>query len=411
MCQSRRAIFLGLLLPLSFTACSHSTHYVTTNGQLFGPFVFGDTVDIILETSSQPSHWPDEPSSDTNVRGYLLTASLSKTDGAGPTRFVVGLIYELDGPVSSIANSAGATYSQQDRSFLESKPFLALHSAGELIKSNMVDKRKNWHDWQLQVANQQASWKDLGERARLPLLGWPNPNYFESMSRRYAVQKESDGKVEVFDLFTSAKVYDPWLEKVAKNYLSQEDLGNGKIFLLDDLNYLVVFLSIGNTVRENGADKVLEEFTIDGETMRRENHFLVYQRPAEKPTIYSGSGWQSKPVEKDGKLLICRYLETRIVLQALDNQTVVAHDFTADEKWLADPLTFVQSDFAGKRIIATNGPELISSSLPESKIRVAAWDYSKNRLAQYTIPITDLFELRKTGYYPKAAISIDSPQK
>ena len=384
-----------------------ATHDVQMNGQCYGVFVFGDQVFMVMDAVSHPFRLPDQHSEDTNIRSYLVTARLTDAKDINANRAVVGPLFTFKGSMSTMANSAGAAFGQKDRDALAAKPFFSFREPGQLIKSVVEDKGKNWHDWALVIHDKKAEWRDLGKRRILPLLGWPNPNYFESQSRRYAVQKEQDGVVRIYDLQNSTQIDDPWLAKVSLDYLSQEDLGNGVIELTDDLNHLVVYLQLGVRIRRGSSEVVLETCKIDGKTIRRENHYLVYERPNVKPKVYENHESQS-PVFIDGQFVMFKHLDDRLELEDLNKRVLFSHRLAADEKSLGH-----FSRLENKQFIYTTTPlGIYETHRHEDEVfKVTKWDYVKDKVTQYSIPLTGLFEKKSFGFYPVDGISIEQAKK
>ena len=182
--------------------------------------VVGDRVFILLETSTRPFRLPDQHASVKDIRGYLVTAELTTPDKINATRTVIGPIYEQKGPMSSIANQAGAAFDAQDREALAQKPYMSFRPSGELIKSLVSKDKKHWHDWRLQIKGKNAEWIDLGEREILSLRGRSSDFYIESDSGHFVVQTNDAGKVQIFDLYTSKQIEDQWLTKVASEYFA-----------------------------------------------------------------------------------------------------------------------------------------------------------------------------------------------
>ena len=118
-----------------------SAHYVDDNGQFGGPQIIGDRVAVVLEARSQLSRLPDAPAREVNIRGYLVTARLTDTQLTNSTREVIGPLYKVDGPMSGIANDAGAVYSKADREGLASKPHFSFSAARRTCQIGCRRKR------------------------------------------------------------------------------------------------------------------------------------------------------------------------------------------------------------------------------------------------------------------------------
>ncbi len=377
-------------------------HFIDTSSQIYGARVFGDNVAIVLEAKS---HTVLDPiPKDFGIRGYLITANLTSEKKIDAARNVTGPLYEIDDSVSSAASSTGAPFNKQDRKVMSQKPYLSFRN-GALVKSVLADDGKNCSDWALKVDGKKAHWVEIGKHPLLLLLGRHSEFYFESQSRRYAVQREADGKTHIYDTYAGKSIENPWLEKVAADFFSREDLENSVIKLSDDLNSLIILPRSGLQIKRGDETVVIEDLTIDGKTFQRKGRLVAYQRPSEQPKVgVRGDSWMVV-VTADGNVLSLTTSNDQIELHNLDNLVVYSHALTPDESWIKQSF----KDGSDSRVVFTDGPGLIGGrNRPGQDIlKVAAWDFRAGKLVQYSIHIADLFEQRIDGYYPKAAISIE----
>ena len=307
--------------------------------------------------------------------------------------------------MSSLSNAAGAAFNKQDRKALAERAMFSFRKGFGLIKSVASDDGARVSESTLQTKGKKAQWVEVGKHEMLPLLGLGEQYYFESQSGHYAIQREANGTVRVYDAFASKPFVDPWLEKVSKGILSRDDLRSSQVILTDDLDYLVLLPEPIYTFERNGDEQTTDEFTIDGKTSRRKNHFVVYHRPSDRPIVGEGINSPTVAVTAFRKLLLLDKSAHRLELHDLENRVVWSHRLTSDEQWLAD--CYVRAD--ENRLIFSDGPRRINGlhRPDEGLLKLAIWNSADGELSQYFIRLADLFELKEDGYYPKKLITIE----
>jgi hypothetical protein len=428
-------------LCLAVRACGQlfpATRFLGKNSQCDELCVAGDRVAFIVEASTEPWHLADSHSERANVRGYLFTARLAGDGQSLVDRHVIGPLYQLNGPLPSMANQ-GVPFSQDDRRQLNTKGSYRFGVNGELTKSVYSREGRTHYvqQWALRVEDKKARWVKGPLHVAIPLLGvFFDPHYFESVTGRYAVQEESEGAlraraagqywftktgalqpggavdkefegpIRVYDKLLNKRVDDPWLQAVLLDYLSDADLRNSGEILPDDFRYLVIVPR---------GDRYVKEFTRDGKSYTREKHILVYTRPDKRPAIYDAPPLvtghyveiERKPLILDqswddgGRSVTADEHEFR--LRDLEGHVVLTHVYTDDEKWL--------TTFVGLRIRDNPDRKCTvfyytgdSNNVP---IHVAIWNYRSPRMSVYETNAGDLFELKGDGYYPKDVIPIE----
>lgn len=387
----RRKIILGIVVALAvvvtYLACTRTTewHDLSVQDAYNNMIIVGNEFRIILEATSHPIRRYGKARSVNNVRGYLFYASLPADGKSAPVRSVVGPIYELNGQMSDIANTAGATYNQQDRETLSQKPYISYRESGELVKSFATGDDAR-HEWTLKINKDRAAWQDNGIQRALFHTGFQNQ--FVSKSRRYIVC-ELSGEVQIFDVLAEKFLDDGWLKCIGKTCLVTEDYSRGcTITLVDDLNFVVV------------------------ETPSDRNETLVYARPDEAPKVYTGKFGQ--PISVDGKLhfVVPTFNPDKAVdrLEILeqDGRAAFTHVLASGEEWLTDVLTFCRHDAENKRLIYFNDSNHDANGYfnDDKTINLALWEYQNDRFTIFRIPFTDLFEKTKNGYVAKDCIPI-----
>lgn len=419
------AFVIVLAITFIFSKTAHCASYlVAVNAQCPNVSVTGDQVAVIMETQTHPPRLPDQRMSVSNLKGYLVTAKLNTGTNPNSTLAVIGPLYEVQGSFSNLANSAGATFDKNDRQQLSKKPFFAFREKGVLVKSDIIDNETKWHDWELQIIGTHVSWRDLGTRPILPLRGGFDPNYLESQSRRYAVQFLGAHNVRVFDKYRSESISNDWLPRVCSDYLAQEDLGNCRATLLDDLNTLVVIPSPVVQVQRNGKEVSLDEFELNDKKYARKNHLLVYERPNFAPKVYEfkDADYHLTPIRLDNTVMLLtapdvipggnssdKISGVDYILKLADcNQHTAYSRQIADNEFPIGQFSHVE----GNQVIFRDGPIFVSDP-PDpqfDRIIVSKWDVKQNTLTQFNMHVSDLFELKDDGYYPKKLIHIDIPK-
>ena len=80
-----------------------------------------------------------------------------------------------------------------------------------------------------------------------------NENRFDSEQGRFVVQSEGSGAVGIVDTSLDKPVANPWLEAVARDIFSREDLGSRKVYLTNDLRCVIVSLQSGVRVHATAS--------------------------------------------------------------------------------------------------------------------------------------------------------------
>ena len=374
------------LLAISFDSSGNYT--LGENSQCDRLRVFGDRVMYVVETKSLVARLPDSEAREANLRDYLYTARLTD-DGKVVEPIIVGPIYRHDGPVSSMAN-AGVPFNKDDFDFLNAKPYFDFGPDGRLVKTLYAKDGKTVRTSELIIKDKKSHWDTPVIRPRLPLIGAMSEERFESESGRYVVQKQQDGKIHVYDTWKYEEFSSPWVEAVAADFISQEDLGNRNVFLTDDLKFVMVDPASFTHFKQKGR-------TYDGT-----NHFLTYSSPGKKAVVHE-LGPEDAEKEKrdqltvgrrmaiDGKLhFLGQAADFTIELCNSDYKVVETHALSIDEKWIMwskDGLytyTYWENDPAGKRIRrlplagspnrAARPPGVLALSQPKDhSIRIADW--------------------------------------
>jgi hypothetical protein len=385
-----------------------ATHSIGLSSQFYAPSLSGDRLVLVLEARSHPWRLPDQAATDTNVRGYLVLARLREGKDPDSTRQVVGPLYTIHGPVSSLVNDAGAPYSNADAEALLVKRSFSIRAPDVLVKSRVINDGRDVEDSTLNIGGKTAKWVTSGARARIRFLGWASPDFVESGSRRYVAQKEADGQVRIYYRTTAKEINDGWLKEVFTQYFSRDDLGNSDLYISDDLNYVALFFRLANRVTgRDGIERLIKTFDFNGQPVRRENRFIVFSRPNVSAKLYDGPGLHPFPVIWRGKLVMLKLADGRLALSDLEKKDVVVHDLSEPEKWIHESIW--QDDPGEKQVTFMSGASLINGQeRPDQRnLHVGIWDYERNHFSQFSLSVADLFELKSDGYYPKSAIPIE----
>jgi hypothetical protein len=241
---------------------------------------------------------------------------------------------------------------------------------------------------------------------------------FESESGRYVVQKQKDGKIHVYDTLKFEKIGNPWLEAVAADFISREDLGNRNVFLSDDLKFVLVDPKpMWNTEKfgPNGKHMYITQFERAGKNYLRAKHFLTYSRPDKNPVIHELAPENAKHengdpfnlprlLTIDGELRFCRRSALLIELLNLDFHVVESHSLSTSEVWTTESGTRWKNDPERKRVVICSAPLRVD----ERPVRLAIWPYHSHKITQYELRVDELFDKEKR-FAPKNPVPVEAP--
>ena len=371
------------------------------------PAFADNEVSLLMEASTRLYRPADAPGEATNIRGYLVRVRLQTKDDASQATEIVGPLWSIPGPISSMPNDTGIAFSQQDRKNLSEKPQIFLSSTGQLVKVTGTENENEFRRYLLKLEDGKAYWADDGLRRWPPTLHWTSPEYLKSNSGRLVVQREKDGIVRVYDGEPGKSLDDPWLQAAFKDLL-QRDLGNVTQILTDDGRYIAVFPEVDS--------KKPTTFAIGNKSYSRESHGLLYERPTTSPKLIVGlreDGFPMKPISYFGKVSFLQVSDDRLVLWNVNNEIEVSQQFKKRLHWLRDFGVRVIDDTVRHRIIFTLLPKAVNNSDSEAEkltygsLHLLIWYYDKKEYEEQKVNLLDQFELRDNGYYPKRAIPVE----
>ncbi len=342
-----------MLIDWPFT----STHQLDFD--IRSPVVIGDHILVLVEASTLPWKMPDSAAQSNNIRGYLLNVLLTKDANKKPQ--VIGPLWSLEGPISSMTNNDGLTFTDKDRSDLQQKPVVFIESDGQVVRLQHVEKQSEVKQSVLEIKDNKAKWVDHGTRKNPKLLSPFSSEFQTSQSGQFVVQREQDNIVRVYDIVKGEQRSDKWLEAAFGDVLSREDLGNSRRYLTDDLKYLVVFPDPTVEVKKDKVKLRLESFSIDGESYSRKDHGVVYTRDSNKPKVFAGlrytdgapktysikglsmppmasfrTGVPLEPYSIHGQLLFLQISDDELALKDLDAKSIFSQKIDPACTWLND---------------------------------------------------------------------------
>ncbi|MCE9552769.1 MAG: hypothetical protein K8T91_05260 [Planctomycetes bacterium] len=399
-------ITVGLTCALSPSCATKdfNTHQLTPMMQ--NPAIADNEVSLLMEASTRLYRPADAPGEATNIRGYLVRVRLQAKDDASQATEIVGPLWSIQGPISSMPNDTGIAFSQQDRKNLSEKPQIFLSSTGQLVKVTGTENENEFRRYLLMLEGDRAHWADDGLKRWPPTLHWTSPEYLKSNSGRLVVQREKDGKVRVYDGEPGKSLDDPWLQAAFKDLL-QRDLGNVAKILTDDGRYIAVF-PIPDLKKPT-------TFAIGHKSYSRETHGLLYERPTISPKLFVGlreDRGPFEPISHFGNVTFLQFSDDRLVLWNIHNEIEVSQQIKERLDWLRDFGVRVTDDTVRHRIIFTLLPKAVNNSDSEAEkqkfgsLHLLIWYYDKKEYEEHKINLLDMFELRDNGYYPKRAISV-----
>jgi hypothetical protein len=208
------------------------------------------------------------------------------------------------------------------------------------------------------------------------------------------------------------QIDDPWLTQRFAEARSIRDLNNVRIFLTEDLRYLVVSpMAIWNHFQD-GRDEIFE---FDGRTHTRADVGLAYSRPAAKPQLFrqnldDQAGFNAEPPHGafsiDGELYLFMSDKTMLRLYTPDGRKETIVRATPDLKWHDAPYPTIQHAPDAHELVLFETNEITLQEHQNEIVIVIRWNYAKNVVTRTEVPIRDLF-MRKGGKLrPKSAQAV-----
>jgi hypothetical protein len=374
--------------------------------------VVGNELRLGIETYSESRGPFDHSATDSDVKGYLVIVDLSSDKSIAERAKLYGPLWSVPNPRSSISLDAGTNFTQQDVDAMQITPTCMFDGDGTLVRFKWDASRQVAVRESLTVGKDSGSWKTEGDLKTIKnSLGAMSEDKAISASARYMLIYEK-GEATLYDVFTGESKDDNWLTTSFADARSIKNLNNIRIFLTDDLNYLVV--SPWGTTGD-GQGGVLKTFDLNGKTYNRADSVLIYRRPQANAQLIV-----RKPGEKEyqqeaphgifsigGELYFFMNDQHALRLYRPDGTKEFHVDANGNAPW--ETAAFPQIQFSRKddEIILYSGNDTTAEIGPNEHVKVLMWKYLTNDLTQNDIPLINLFESRSGHYQAKTAIPIN----
>lgn len=369
----------------------------------------GNELRLLVETYATWLPPLSHSSKTANAKGYLVTIDLASKKPLPERARVIGPIWDVPNPRSSISFQAGANFTKDDAEAAAATPVCDFDRDGTLLRFTRDRARKITVRDALVIAPEGCSWKRQGDvqpvRDDLP---WGSENRVRSESGRYILLYQN-GKAECRDLFTGAQIEDAWLTQAFAQVRSIENFDNTRLFLTEDLNHLVVSpMAIWNDFPR----KIYKTFDYDGKTHTRADVGLAYSRPAEKAFLFprkmdEKESFLAEPpfgaFSIGGELYLFASDESTLRLYSPDGQKEIVGRAPPGTQWEVLPYPRIQHAAEANELVMFRSNAVASAA---GRSEVVRWNYTKHTVTCDDVSISDLFERRDGQLSPKSAVEV-----
>ena len=372
----------------------------------------GNELRFIVETYRTWTPLLSHSSKTADAKGYLITIDVGSKKPLAERTTIVGPLWDVPDPRSSISFQAGANFTQEDVNAATATPMCTFDLDGTLLRFTRDAKRNVMVRDALVVTSKNGSWKRQGDvlsvQDALPPM---SEDRVLTRSGRYILLFQN-GKAECFDLFTGKPRDDAWLTQRFAEARSIANLNNVRVFLTEDLEHLVVSpMAIWNDFPR----KTYEAFDFNGKTYRRADVGLAYSRPSEKPLLFKRhmddqAGFLAEPPHGafsiKGELFLFASDDATLRLYTPDLQKEIVARASSGVKWESVPFPQIQHAEAANELVMFASNDITARAGPNEIMHVLRWNYVTNKLTQDDAKIIDLFETRGGQLKPKSLVPI-----
>jgi hypothetical protein len=371
----------------------------------------GDELRLVVETYRTWMPFLSHSSRTADAKGYYLAINLASKEPLTDRTQVIGPLWDVPDPRSSISFEAGANFTQEDVDAAAATPICVFDTDGTLLRFTRDKTRHVAVCDALVTTAANVSWKRQGDLKPVhDTLGPMSEDRVTTGSGRYTVMYHH-GKAECFDLFTGEPKEDVWLTRCFAQARSIKDLNNIRLFLTNDLKYLVVSpMDIWNTGRE-----LIKTFDLDGRTYKRADVGLAYARGSEKPLVFprkmdEHAGFLAEAPHGafsiGEKLYLFMSDETMLRLYTPNGREEIVSKATPGVHWKAIPYPQIQHAPAANELVMFESNEISAKAEANEVISVIRWDYRKNVVTRDDVPLKDIFAHRGGQLRPKSALPV-----
>ena len=267
-------VIYGLHL-IALTGCASSSPNLTVRDSR----IVGDELRLMVETSVSHSTLTSHSSTVSDVVCYCLLVDLKSTTPLAHRTRVIGPLYRNPAERSDMSYN-GVDFTERDRQARAATPRIYFDDLGELVRLKATGTR--YQHERLDFGSRPPRWQAVGTESPPSLSVW---HTIFTTSSRWAVDYEPDVP-HLYDIRTGEQKADPWLEAAFTDYRARAKtdgtLGNARLWLSDDLTYLVVTPLAGGVSRDGTPGR----FENAGRQFNADDYALNYVRPDPQSRVF-----------------------------------------------------------------------------------------------------------------------------
>ena len=395
-------VVLGAALAAALSACAQGTGWVEVHQRR----LVGRELRLLLTTSRQYRPPLSHSSRVADVQGWLLIVDLASNAPLKQRARLVGPLWESSTARSWVNFSAGAVFTSADERAVRETPGFTFDRDGALLRFRQQGHERVRERLDLGAAG--PSWARLGTVRPIDDRTEPfSEDRVESADGRHALVRQN-GRAQLFDLFTGARIEDTWLTTAFQAVRSIPKFENVPYFLTDDVSHLVANpVTVYNDGTPNGDG--VRTFEWDGRTYPRAEAALVFRRPDPRAQVLlrpnDPERFRDEPPNEvfvdNGQLLLFDSRPTWMRLSTVDGREVSRVDAAGHTAWpsglISGRLLLPDTDEVAQRY----EPE--GTSVREATEQFVLWNYRTGAVTGYTVPVASLFEADGAQLRPRVS--------